>query len=77
MGCIYKDAKKSAKKPAHNKRFSEMAVGVETSSLMHPSTSVIVQALAQPRPPLRQAAGRYLPFTLLRCEAVDKPSKDA
>ena len=30
---------------SHNKRFGEMAVDVETSSLLHPSTSVIVQVM--------------------------------
>ena len=32
---------------AHNKRFSEMAVGVVSRSLMRPSTSVIAQVMAR------------------------------
>ena len=33
---------------SHNKRFSEMAVGVEARSILRPSTSVVAQALAHP-----------------------------
>ena len=33
---------------SHNKRFSEMAVGVEASSLLLPSTSVIAQVMVRP-----------------------------
>ena len=33
---------------SYNKRLSEMAVGVETCSLLRPSTSVIAQVMAHP-----------------------------
>ena len=52
---------------AHNKRFSEMAVGVETGSLLLPMTLCGSSGCGASNPPLRQAAGRYLPFTLLQC----------
>ena len=41
-----------------------MAVDVETRSLLRPSTSVVAQAVPRPVRPVRQAAGRYLPFPL-------------
>ena len=43
---------------AYNKRFSEMAVGVETRSLLHPLTAYGILRCGAPNPPLRQAAGR-------------------
>ena len=49
---------------AHNKRFSEMAVGVETRSLLLPMTLYGSSGHGAPSPPLRQAAGRYLPYVL-------------
>jgi len=54
-----------------------MAVAVETRSLLHSLTLCGSSWCSAFRPPLRQAAGRYLPFTLVRCEVVDKPLKPA
>ena len=52
---------------SHNKRFSEMAVGVETGRLLHPSTSVTAQGMAHPvrdfaKPPGVKRKFRYAPF---------------
>jgi len=62
---------------ARNKRFSEMAVGVEPSSLLRPLTSCDSSGPCAPNPPLRQAAGRYVKFTLLWCEIVGELLKEA
>jgi len=43
-----------------------MAVGVETETRLHPLTAYGILRCGAPNPPLRQAIGRYLPFTLLR-----------
>ena len=51
---------------ADNKRFSEMAVGVETETRLHPFTAYGILRCGAPNPPLRQAAGRYLPYVLVR-----------
>jgi len=44
---------------SYNKRLSEMAVGVETRSLLRPMTLCGSSGHGAPNPPLRQAAGRY------------------
>ena len=54
---------------SHNKRFSEMAVGVETESLLLPMTPCDSSGHGAPRPPLRQAAERYTTYALLRRNA--------
>jgi len=51
---------------AHNKRFSEMAVGVETGSFLLPLNVFDSSRYGAPNLPLRQAAGRYVIYTLLR-----------
>ena len=51
---------------AHNKRFSEMAVGVETETRLHPLTAYGILRCGAPNPPLRQAAGRYVQYTLVQ-----------
>ena len=56
--------------PSFNKRFSEMAVGVETCSLLLPMKLCGSLGHGAPRPPLRQAAGRYVKYALLRCFPV-------
>ena len=55
---------------ADNKRLSEMAVGVETGSLLLPMTLCGNSRCGAPRPPLRQAAGRYLTYALGAVEMV-------
>ena len=57
---------KPSRQTSHNKRFSEMAVGVETSSLLLPITLCDSSGIGAPNPPLRQAAGRYATYALLR-----------
>ena len=42
-----------------------MAVGVEASSLLFPMTLCGSSGHDAPHPPLRQAAGRYLPYVLV------------
>ena len=56
---------------SHNKRLSEIAVGVETGSHLLPLSVDDSSSIGTPRPRLRKATGRYQQFTLLRCEAVD------
>ena len=51
---------------AHNKRFSEMAVDVETSRFLLLMTLCGSSGHGAPNPPLRQAAGRYVQYTLVR-----------
>jgi len=50
-----------------------MAIGVETRGLLRLLTVCGSSGLSAPNPPLRQAAGRYVTFTLLRCEFIDNP----
>ena len=49
---------------SHNKRFSEMAVGVETIILLLPSTFVIVQVMAHPVRHFAKLPGvmRHIPY---------------
>ena len=54
-----------------------MAVGVDTESLLRPLTVGDSSGHSAPNPPLRQAAGRYLPFTLARCVFIDNTLKVA
>ena len=56
---------------ADNKRFSEMAVGVETEVRLRPLNTYGILRCGAPNPPLRQAAGRYVQLTLVRCEFFD------
>ncbi|MCL2046938.1 MAG: hypothetical protein FWG88_11230 [Oscillospiraceae bacterium] len=60
---------------SYNRRLNEMAVGVETSSLLLPLSICGSSGHGAPRPPLRQAAGRYLTFPMLRCEFIDNALK--
>jgi len=62
---------------SHNKRFSEMAVRVETETRLHPLTAYGILRCGAPRPPLRQAAGRYVTFPLVRCGFVDNTLKES
>ena len=62
---------------ADNKRFSEMAVDVETGSLLLPMTLCCNSGCGAPNPPLRQAAGRYLTFPLLRYEFIGNALREA
>ena len=55
---------------SHNKRFSEMAVGVEANCLLLPLTAYGILRCGAPHPPLRQAAGRYMTLALLRSIGV-------
>jgi len=71
------DKAKLAVQTSHNRRLSEMAVGVEIGGFLHPLTACGSAGSGAPSPPLRQAAGRYLPFTLLRCEFIDNALKIA
>jgi len=50
-----------------------MAVGVETEVLPYPLTACDIVECGAPRPPLCQAAGRYVQYAPLRCEVIDKP----
>jgi len=50
---------------AYNKRFGEMAVGVETGSLVLPLTAYGILRRGAPHPPLRQAAWRYAQAALI------------
>ena len=43
---------------------------METGSLLHPLTAGDISGLGAPRPPLRQAAGRYVTFALGSVEMV-------
>jgi len=52
-----------------------MAVVVEAESLMNPMTLCGSAGHCAPHPPLRQAAGRYRQFTLLRCVFIDNSAK--
>jgi len=53
-----------------------MAVGVEAA--VPPRSRPYADASVAPRPirHVRQAAGRYATFTLLRCEFIDNPLKE-
>ena len=62
---------------SHNKRLSEMAVGVEICSLLLPMTLCASSGYGAPRPPLRQAAGRYVKFALVRCKFIDNALKNS
>ena len=48
-----------------------MAVGVETETQLHPLTVCGILGYNTPRPPLRQAAGRYATYSLLRWYAEE------
>ena len=52
---------------AHNKRLSEMAVGVETGSLLHPSTSVVAQVMARPIRHFAKPLGVMCDYPLVLC----------
>ena len=54
----------------HNKRFGEMAVGVEAAVPPRHCPLVVVQVAERPIRHVRQAAGRYVTFPLVRCEFV-------
>ena len=43
-----------------------MAVGVEIETRLRPLTAYGILRCGAPNPPLRQAAGRYATYTLLR-----------
>ena len=60
---------------ADNKRFSEMAVGVEVGSLLLPMTPCGCSGHGVPNPPHRQAAGRYTTYTLVLCYPIEIPIK--
>ena len=47
-----------------------MSVGVETAVPPRPRQPVEARAAARPIRHVRQAAGRYLPFTLVRCDFI-------
>ncbi|MCL2045640.1 MAG: hypothetical protein FWG88_04570 [Oscillospiraceae bacterium] len=51
---------------SYNKQLSEMSVGVETEALLRPLTVCENSSQYAPNPPLRQAAGRYATYTLVR-----------
>ena len=67
----------TSEQTSDNKRLSEMAVGVETRGLLLPMTLCDSSGHGAHSPPLRQAAGRYLPFALLRCEFIDNSLREA
>jgi len=55
---------------SHNKQLSEMPVGVEVGSLLLPMTLCGSSGGGAPNPPHRQAAGRYMPYALLRWNTI-------
>ena len=50
-----------------------MAVGVEVQGFRLRCPHVAVHGVVHPSPPLRQAAGRYMPLPLLRCIFISNP----
>ena len=54
-----------------------MAVGVEAAVPPRPCPQAMVRSMARPVRHVRQAAGRYVKFTLLRYELVDNYLKEA
>jgi len=51
-----------------------MPGGVEADLLVLPLINRDSSSCGAPHPPLRQAAGRYTSFALVRCEFIDKHS---
>jgi len=54
-----------------------MSVGVKAAVPPHPRPTVETRAAVFPIRHVRQAAGRYRQFTLLRCEFIDKSLNEA
>ena len=52
-----------------------MSVGGEAAVPPRPCPLVIVWVMVRPIRHVRQAAGRYLTLTLVRCKFIDKPLK--
>ena len=54
-----------------------MAVGVETLSLLLPMILCGSLGHGAPRPPLRQATGRYVTLALVRCKFIGNSLREA